>query len=70
MMKTRKTELEAGLNEESSKKINLEQEERELILQNIFLPKILGWDHAEKLIVDRKLMYISLVQHPKIEVGA
>ena len=28
MMKTRKTELEAGLNEESSKKINLEQEER------------------------------------------
>ena len=32
MMKTRETELEAGLNEESSKKINLEQEEREFIL--------------------------------------
>ena len=31
MMKTRKTELEAGLNEESSKKINLEQEERERV---------------------------------------
>ena len=27
MMKTRKTELKAGLNQESSKKINLEQEE-------------------------------------------
>ena len=38
-----------------------------LFCRIFFLPKILGWDHVEKLIVDGKLMYISLVQHPKIK---
>lgn len=36
MMKTKKTELEAGLNEESSKKINLEQGESSFCLDIAF----------------------------------